>query len=279
MRNFIFIFSTCLLFTFSCSNSGETNEVAMSDESTTKTEATTTDSNDHSGLPSSANGVKVVDMPPSLAFPDAKINNITYTNGKFNFETEGYEFGVQTPDAEQLMCANSDKGQHIHLIIDNEPYMAKYEASFEQDIADGEHYMLAFLSRSYHQSIKNVDAARVAKVEAKDGMFTSMENIDQPMLFYSRPKGTYRGKAATENLMIDFYPINAPMEEGYRVKAVLDGETIGTFKEWKSYYMKGLSMGEHTLTLSLLDKTGALVEAPYNPVSRTFTLEDLPTGE
>ncbi|PHI21715.1 phosphopeptide-binding protein [Lewinellaceae bacterium SD302] len=224
-------------------------------------------------------GVTLVDMPSSHSFPDAQINGITYSNGKFDFDVSGYEFGVQTPDAEQLMCANSDKGQHIHLIIDNEPYMAKYEPSFEQDITDGEHYMLTFLSRSYHQSIKRDRAARVAKVMSQDGAFTSMEDIKEPMLFYSRPKGTYRGKKATENIMVDFYPINAPFAEGYTVMAELDGEPLAKFSDWKSYYIKGMGMGEHTLTLTLMDKEGKAVDAPLNPVSRTFTLEELPTGE
>lgn len=273
------LFAFCLLLgLFSCGNNSSTSEVAKTDEETVQ-EASKTEQPKGNQMADRADGVTVVDMPTSQAFPDAEINKISYTKGKFDFEVSGYEFGVQTPDTDQLMCANSAKGQHIHLIIDNEPYMAKYTPSFEQEIKDGAHYMLAFLSRSYHQSIKNPRAARVAKVTAEGGNFTSMENIEEPMLFYSRPKGTYRGKKATENVMIDFYPINASMEDGYQVKAELDGTPLATFTEWKSYYIKGMGMGEHRLTLTLVDKDGKQVKAPLNPVSRTFTLEELPTGE
>jgi len=81
------------------------------------------------------------------------------------------------------MCANSGKGQHIHLIIDNEPYAAKYEAEFEYDVADGTHYLLAFLSRSYHESIKHPTAAKVAKIAVQDKSITEMGEITDPMLF------------------------------------------------------------------------------------------------
>ena len=116
----------------------------------------TTETPDASTTPTEApeTGISLVEMPATSAFPDAAITKMEYNNGRFDFDATGYEFGVQTPDADQLMCANSAEGQHIHLIINNEPYLAKYEPEFEQELPDGNHYILAFLSRSYHQSIK-----------------------------------------------------------------------------------------------------------------------------
>src|SRR5210317_97697 len=40
----------------------------------------------------------------------------------FGFQVEGYELGAQTSDAGANGLANSAKGQHIHLILDNGPY-------------------------------------------------------------------------------------------------------------------------------------------------------------
>lgn len=283
MRLLFPVLNLLFLILFACGSGGEkmadkAEEVANKVAEETKT--TITEAIDGGFMAMDReDGVTLAVMPSTQAFPDAKINDIKYANGQFDYDVSGYEFGAQTPDADQLMCANSDKGQHIHLIIDNEPYMAKYTPSFEQKVEDGEHYMLTFLSRSYHQSIKGGEAARVAKVNAENGAFTNMENISEPMLFYSRPKGTYRGQKATENVMVDFYPVNAPMEAGYSVMAELDGAPLAKFTEWKSYYIKGMDMGEHTLKLTLMDKDGNAVEAPLNPVSRTFTLEALPTGE
>ena len=145
-------------------------------------------------------------MPPTQEFTDAAITGWTYANGKMDYNTTSYTFGKQTEDAGSLMCANSAKGQHSHLIIDNEPYIAKYTPEFDQEIADGEHHILTFLSRSYHESIKTDAAYRAIKVNVEGNSFGESSGITEPMLFYSRPKGTYTGKANTENVMLDFLP-------------------------------------------------------------------------
>lgn len=216
-------------------------------------------------------------MPETTSFPAASIDKVMYKGGKFTYTTSGYEFGTQTPDAGQLMCANSDKGQHIHLIVDNGPYSAQYTPEFEYAIEDGEHYVLSFLSRSYHQSIKNPAAGKAMMVNVANGAFTKTQDVTNPMLFYSRPKGAYRGKNETEKVMLDFYPVNAP-EGTYQVKAEINGEEF-MLMDYKPRYITGLPLGENTVTLTLLDSLGAVVATPLNPVSRTFTLEELPTGE
>lgn len=216
-------------------------------------------------------------MPATKSFPDAKIESWDYKGGNFTYQTSGYEFAVPTTDADAVMCANSDKGQHAHLIIDNEPYIAKYEPTFQQEVADGEHHILTFLSRSYHESIKNGMAQRAVKATVADGAFTKTMDITEPMLFYSRPKGTYVGKKATENVMLDFFPVNATLGTEYQVKAVVNGKEEFMLNEWRPYYLTGLPMGENTVELTLM-KDGVAVDAPLNPVTRTFTLEADPAG-
>lgn len=215
----------------------------------------------------------------STAYPGAAIESVKYEDGLFTFELSednAYQLGVQTPDADAKMCANSAKGQHIHLIIDNQPYAAKYEASFEYEIPDGDHYMLAFLSRSYHESIKT-DTAHVAKkVTINNNSFAAVENILEPMLFYSRPKGTYTGKAETEKVMLDFYLNRVPgFGTDHMVKATINGEDH-MIDTWQPYYIEGLPMGENTITLTLVDAEGNKVDTPLNPVTRTFTLQEDP---
>jgi hypothetical protein len=211
-------------------------------------------------------------MPATHGFPDATITDWTYEGGKFMYETSGYQFAVPTPDADALMCANSGKGQHAHLIIDDNPYIAKYAPSFEQAVEDGDHYILTFLSRSYHESIKTPSAHRAVMANVKDGAFTKSTPVTDPMLFYSRPKGTYTGKKATDNVMLDFYPVNAVLSASeYQVKAVVNGKQEFTIDTWRPYYLKNLPMGENTVKLTLL-KGGKRVDAPLNPVTRTFTL-------
>lgn len=221
--------------------------------------------------------VTIVPMTEEPAeFADAVLNEWAYNDGTFTYGVSGYEFGVQSPDADEVMCANSSKGQHAHLIINNEPYIAKYEPSFGLALPDGEHYILTFLSRSYHLSIKNGNAHRAVKATVAGNSFTDVEDITEPMLFYSRPKGTYTGKKNTENILLDFYPVNVNLgRDGYAVNVEVNGGKTMTLNAWKPYYIQGLPMGENTVTLTLM-KDGQPVATPLNPVTRKFTLEEAP---
>ncbi len=213
---------------------------------------------------------------PSESFPDAKLSNMQYKDGNFDFTVSGdsYQLGQQTEDASSKRCANSGKGQHIHLIVNKDPYAAKYESNFDYELPDGNHHILAFLSRSYHESIKQKGASIAVIANIKDKTIVSSSPIKEPTLFYSRPKGTYVGKD-TEKVMLDFYLANVELGEGYTVTATINGEDYSIDK-WQPYYISDLPYGENTIKLSLLDADGNLVDSPLNPVSRTFTLKEDP---
>jgi hypothetical protein len=218
----------------------------------------------------------VTPFNPSKSFEDAGISSMNYKDGTFTFGIAGESFklGEQTSDAPQKMCANSGKGQHIHLIVDDSPYAAKYVSTFKHDITDGEHYLLAFLSRSYHESIKKPEAKIAQKISIANNSIVDANEIDGPMLFYSRPKGTYVG-ADTKRVMLDFYLVNCTLGDNYKVKANINGEEH-ILDSWQPYYVDGLPMGENTIELSLVDSEGNLAAVPLNPVSRTFTLKEDP---
>lgn len=208
----------------------------------------------------------------SPTFPGATLSDMKYSDGKFSFDVSGggYELGSQTTDAPQKMCANSGKGQHIHLIVDNKPYSAQYISEFVYDVEDGDHTILAFLSRSYHESIKSPGASIVKKVTVKDKAITASSDVDGPMLFYSRPKGTYTGED-TKKVMLDFFVKDATLGSGYTVKADINGE-IHMLDNWQPYFLEGLPMGENNITLTLLDKDGKTANVDLNPVTRKFVL-------
>ena len=206
-------------------------------------------------------------------YPTGAITNMTYKNGTFDFGIGGdYTLGVQTSDEVQEMCANSEKGQHIHLIVNNEPYLAKYESSFSQELPDGEHYLTAFLSRSYHMSIKEPQAFRSVKATVANNGFTKVEPANEPMVIYSRPKGTYLG-ADTKNVLLDFYLVRAELGDDYKVKVNINGEYEEMLSVWQPYFIEGLPMGDNTIELTLVDGAGKTVVTPLNPVKRTFTLK------
>ena len=211
----------------------------------------------------------------SKSFPDASLKAMAYIGGTFSTVIGGasYKLGEQTADAGAKQCANSKEGQHLHLIIDKEPYIAKYESSFTAEIPDGDHLLLCFLSRSYHESIKTAEAHRGVKVSVKDKSIKSSEEIKEPTLFYSRPKGLYTGDDI-KKVMLDFYLLNATMP-AFKVEADINGEKH-MIDHWQPYYIEGLPEGDNTITLTLLDSAGAVVNSPLNPVTRKFQLEKTP---
>lgn len=191
----------------------------------------------------------------------------------FSFEVNGYKLGAQTDAGAGL--ANSDKGQHIHLIVDNGPYSAHYEPDFTRELDPGHHYAIAFLSRSYHESIKTPGASEVFQFYVGEEVEEpKMIDLEQPLLFYSRPKGTYSGED-TKKVLFDFYLHNAELSaDGYSVLVTVNDNQEFEFDTWQPYIIEGLPMGENSITIQLVDGTGTPVNSERNTVTRKFTLEE-----
>jgi hypothetical protein len=63
-------------------------------------------------------------------------------------------------------------GNHIHVILDNQPYEAYYNLGQEfelRNVADGEHTIRVFPSRPWHESYKNEGAFQMVKFTVKGG--------------------------------------------------------------------------------------------------------------
>ena len=199
----------------------------------------------------------------SLSLEDIKIDKNDYT---FSFDVSDYTLGMQSIKDFDYTLANSKKGQHIHFIVNNGPYSAHYSESFTKKLDKKNNIILAFLSRSYHESVKNSNAYVLTQ--------TGNEKIDltDEFLFYSRPKGTYKG-VDTEKLLLDFYLVNTNLSStGNKVKATIQ-DTEFIIEEWAPYYIEGLPKGEIKIKLELIDASGNLIDSPFNPSNRTVILE------
>ena len=232
-------------------------------------------------------GIKITGYENPKTFQDAKLELLSPADGEtmldtgkhaFKFKVENYSLGAQTPDADEHKCANSAKGQHIHFILDNQPYQASYSPEITAELKPGHHVLLAFLSRSYHESIKTKSAYIVKEF---DVVAKSPDQYDAkwPHMFYSRPKGEYVGEKETKKVMLDFYLINCTLsDKGYRVRATIDGAEFLLFK-WEPYFIEGLTLGEHKIKLELLDKNNKPVEAKFNSTERTIKLSAEPAAK
>ena len=66
----------------------------------------------------------------------------------------------------------TQKGNHIHVILDNQPYEAYYELGqpFElRNVAEGKHTLRVFPSRPWHESFKNDGAFQMVEFTVKGG--------------------------------------------------------------------------------------------------------------
>jgi hypothetical protein len=265
--SYLFIATTTVFFTACESPKSESNEAA--------TEVAPAE------VPGvmTKNGLTLTKLTGSPEYPGASIktaeptNDATVKAGKVNFKYDvaNYELGAQTSDAEGKGLANSGMGQHIHAILNNQPYMAHYGPGFETDLTDGHYVLLSFLSRSYHESVKAPGAFDVIQFNVGKSD-AAPADLSTPHMFYSRPKGTYTGPVETDNLLLDFFLVNCTLSpDGYKVRATING-TDFMLDEWVPYTVKGLPIGEVTVKLELLDAQGQLVASPFNPVERTVTL-------
>jgi hypothetical protein len=199
----------------------------------------------------------------SISLNNLKIDDDNFT---FSFDVINYELGIQSLKDFDYTLANSNKGQHIHFIVNNGPYSAHYQQNITKQLDKGNNVILAFLSRSYHESVKNPNAFILTQT-GNDKI-----NLNNEFLFYSRPKGTYKG-VDTEKLLLDFYLVNTNISpDGNKVRATIQ-DTEFIIDEWAPYYIEGLPKGEITVKLELIDSNGNLIDTPFNPSTRTVMLE------
>lgn len=262
-----------------------------SDEVVVEEEVVSTDVTESAPeTPSEETQIKIELGERSPAFPGAKAEFSNLKDGEglednnlsVIVDVENYELGIQTGTARAKEIANSAKGQHVHIILDNDPYFANYEAGKPFNIGElesGAHTLIVFPSRSYHESVKSPGAAEIVNFYVGEEKGDFMLDKSKPTIIYSRPKGTYKGDGA-KKIMLDFYLNNVELSpEGYKAKYTVkkkdsddEAESI-TISEWKPAFMSGLESGEYVVTLQLLDSEEDLVEGIFNNTKRTITVE------
>ncbi|HEV7699772.1 MAG TPA: hypothetical protein VGO43_06060 [Pyrinomonadaceae bacterium] len=207
------------------------------------------------------------------------------------------------------MNEETHAGNHIHVILDNQPYEAYYNLDQElelRNVTDGAHTLRVFPSRPWHESFKNDGAFQMVKFTVKSGgadpakPTTSNGNtvananaaatpevkemkessagaVDptKPLLTYSRPKGEYKGDDA-KVVMIDFWLMNAKLKGNggeFRVSYSVDGGQPEFADYWGPIFLEGWVPGKHTVKLELVDKDGKVVDnGGYNSTTREITI-------
>lgn len=280
MRKYPILIPLVSVLLFSACDSGQQQQDTATQDTSAEVSATDAAQSSQRGIVLEKDSLRLTSIDDSPTFPEAQLRQIEPQNDAvvqsgpvaFSYEVTNYELSKQTPDAEHKEHANSKEGQHIHNIVDNEPYTAHYDTSFTKDLKEGNHVVLSFLSRSYHESLKHEEAYELITVSVGSPGEANTFDRDGQHMFYSRPKGEYVGDD-TRRVMLDFYLVNTTLgENGNKVRATING-TEFMLSHWVPYSIEGLPMGENTIKLELLDQSGNLIPGPYNTVERTITLK------
>lgn len=171
----------------------------------------------------------------------------------------------------------SKEGQHVHIIIDDKPYMANYKNGQPFNVgvlSAGMHTVRAFPSRSWHESVKVPAAFAMKSFSVGDGKEqTQAHDPKSPLLTYSRPKGNYSFEK-DKKILLDFFLTNAKLgEDDVKVKVSVNGKAVDTLTEWRPYYLEGFIKGTHTVELQLLNRENAPVPGKFNTSSGQITIE------
>lgn len=231
--------------------------------------------------------VELVEGSPSEpGFPEASLQieapepGASFEEGtvEARLSLEGFELGASTPGLEDRGLAFSENGQHVHFIVDNEPYRALYDLGDPVEVSGldpGRHVLRAFASRQWHESVKSDGAFAATWFTVGDDGEVEAWDPEAPLLTYSRPKGTYAG-ADADSVMVDFYLSNAeigPGDDQHSVRLTVDDSLSWTLTEWAPHYVLGLDEGDHAFRLELLAPDGTVVPGPFNSTERVITVE------
>ena len=173
-------------------------------------------------------------------------------------------------------------GPHLHVILDNQPYIAVYDVNKPlvlPEVSPGTHTLRVFASRPWHESFKNEGAY----AQTTFHIFTKTEDNNPdptlPVLTYSRPKGSY----GAEPILLDFYLTNAPLRlvaednpndtiSDWRIRCTINNESF-ILDRWQPIYLKGFQPGNNWVKLEFLDNQGNPLKNAFNTTARLINYQ------
>ena len=306
MRSIAFIFISVLLSACGAPPANTTNTSNVSNASNSSPAAqtlTVVDTPQRIKDMMAARGEQDSAQPTLKIVEPAANSTINSSTVKVKLEISGDLKGYKPHKDPQTQMGN-----HIHVILDNQPYEAYYnlDQEFElRNVANGEHTLRVFASRPWHESYKNSGSFQMVRFSVKNGgsdntkpattntgqqmsnANTAPEGKDmqnstagavdpvKPLLTYSRPKGEYKG-VESDPIMIDFWLANAQLKgDGgtYRVRYSVDGGEGNFIDKWAPVWLNGWTAGKHTIKLELVDEDGSVVDnGGYNSTTREITV-------
>ncbi|MEA5569607.1 hypothetical protein [Calothrix sp. UHCC 0171] len=197
-------------------------------------------------------------------------------------ENDTVDVRFQVKDLPIFQDSQYKLGPHLHVILDNQPYIAVYDINQPltlSNLSAGTHTLRVFASRPWHESFKNEGAYAQTTFHVFTKTDENNPNISQPLLTYSRPKGEY----GAEPILLDFYLTNAPLQIAgkdilkddigdWRIRCTINGESF-VLDRWESVYLKGFKPGKNWVKIEFLDGQGKVVKNVFNTTVRSIDYE------
>jgi hypothetical protein len=206
-------------------------------------------------------------------------------------KVKGFPIGIDSSLMRKNEIFNSNMGQNIHLVIDDDIYIVKnsqridpfddegdyYEARYQfylPTLAPGKHTVRTFLCRSYNESLKTQRSFDVVQFYYKNKDIIKEEiDLRKPYLTYNEPSPDHLFKE-NEPVLLDFYIKNCELSaDGYTIMLIIDKKVVRELDKWIPYYIYGLKKGKHEVELKLIDENDKVVPGISNDIKRTIRVE------
>jgi len=182
------------------------------------------------------------------------------------------------------------EGSYLQFVLDNhaaapvtDPKQKVHLTDLTPDgkpPAGGEHVVALYVARKNHESVKGDRAIAVRRFYVGRKQPSKWNWSREPFFLLGRPYGNYSGEAA-QQILIDFYLVNVALsDKGYSVRMTLEGPGLGDegkqryITEWKPFLVWAPGNGEYTIEAALLDADAKVVEVPWSPTVRKFTVSE-----
>ncbi|MEL7076772.1 MAG: hypothetical protein AAGM46_12700 [Cyanobacteria bacterium J06582_2] len=170
-------------------------------------------------------------------------------------------------------------GNHLNLIVDNEPLQAIYsleEPIVIANLAPGTHTVRILAVNAWGESFKNEGAFAQTTFNVLAETNDNRPDPNLPLLTYSNPTGSF----GAEPVLLDFYlsdldgvsTKNNPALQKLRVRATVNGESF-IVENWQPYYLTGFAPGDNLIQLELIDQSGSAIANTFNNTARVFTYD------
>jgi hypothetical protein len=258
MKNIFTKFSFFLiLFFISCSNGN--SDTRVRDKIKIKT------------TPNKNLDLEVLESKDDSLYYGMELGPFIFEANELKFIVQGKTLGTKTEGAENFEGRKSELGTYLHVLLNDSIHIRNSYRLIPYTLPDGSYKMLAFISRSYDESVKLPSASYAKYFEVKSGRTVKSTSLDAAVLCLNSPYGTY-SKDEADNILLDFYLYKTVIgKNGNRVSVNIDNQKNFLIEDWKAYYIKGLGLGEHSISLELQNSLGQVI---YGPVNETFVIEE-----